>query len=145
MKELIVPLVAGLIGVIAMSLFMLLPAKLGLARVDVIRAVGAFISKKRETALVPGLIIHGLLGIVFGYIYYGFFHLSHLPMNALSGLFGGLVHGVVVMLFVGITVLEHHPMKRYQRRGPMTGFAQVLGHAVYGAIVGAILGFYNLS
>lgn len=145
MKESLVPLVAGLLGVIAMSLFMLLPAKLGLARVDVIRAAGAFITRKRETALVPGLIIHGITGIVFGYIYYWFFHLSHLPMNALSGLFGGLVHGVVVMLFVGITVLEHHPMKRYQRRGPMTGFAQVLGHAVYGAVVGAIFALFNLS
>ena len=145
MKESIVPFFAGLVGVIAMSLFMLLPARLGLARVDVIRAVGAFITRKRETAFVPGLIIHGMVGIAFGYIYYWFFHLSHLPLNALSGLFGGLVHGVVVMLFVGIAVLEHHPMKRYQRRGPMTGFAQVLGHAVYGAIVGAVFAMFNLS
>lgn len=145
MKENVVPFVAGLIGVITMSLFMLIPAKLGLARVDVIRAVGAFITRKRETAFVPGMILHVIMGIACGYAYYWFFHLSHLPMNALSGLFAGVVHGVVVMLFVGISVLEHHPMKRYQRRGPMTGFAQVIGHAIYGLVVGAILGFYNLS
>lgn len=140
MKELIVPLIAGVAGTLAMTLFMLLPARLGIARVDVIRAAGAWVTRNRETAFLPGMVIHFAVGIFFGYVYYWFFHLSHLPLDWSYGLFGGLVHGAIVMLIVGITVLEHHPMKRYQRRGPMTGFAQVLGHAVYGTVVGAVLG-----
>lgn len=140
MKEHLVPLLAGIAGTLAMTVFMLLPARLGIARVDVVRAAGAFVTKNRETAFVPGMVIHLGAGVLFAYVYYWFFHLSHLPLNALTGLFGGLVHGAVVMLIVGVAVLEHHPMKRYQRRGPMTGFAQVLGHAVYGTVVGAVLG-----
>ena len=42
------------------------------------------------------------------------------------------------MLFVSIAVLEHHPDKRYQRRGPLTGFAQLLGHILYGLVVGTV-------
>jgi hypothetical protein len=140
MKELFVPLIAGLLGTLAMSALLLLPARLGFARVDVIRAVGAYITRKRETAFLPGIIIHFALGIIFAYLYFWFFRLSHLPLNLLSGLFAGIVHGAVVMLIVTIGVLEHHPMKRYQRRGPMTALSQLLGHAIYGAVVGAVTG-----
>ena len=140
-KEFFVPPIAGLLGTLAMSALMLLPAKLGVGRVDVVRAVGAMITKNRETAFVPGIILHFVAGILFAYLYRGFFYISHIPPNVLSGLFTGGVHGVLVMLFVAIAVLEHHPMKRYQRRGPMTGFSQILGHAIYGAVIGLVFQF----
>ena len=47
------------------------------------------------------------------------------------------------MLFAVVAILEHHPDKRYQQRGPMTAFAQLLGHIIYGIIVGIIC--YNLA
>ena len=47
------------------------------------------------------------------------------------------------MLVVSIAILEHHPNQRYQRRGPMTGFAQLIGHILYGLVVGIVC--WNLA
>ena len=134
-----VPAIAGLLGTLAMSAFMLLPARLGYARVDVVRAVGSWITKNRDTAFGPGLVLHFVAGIIFAYIYYAIFSfIKGIPINALSGLFAGLVHGVIVMMYVVITVLEHHPNERYQRRGPMTGLMQLIGHGIFGLVFGLV-------
>ncbi len=135
----LVPALAGFLGTLAMSAFMLLPVKLGFERVDIIRAVGSYFTKDRETAFMPGLVLHFVAGIIFAYIYYAIFSfIRGIPINALSGLFAGLVHGVVVMLYVVIAVLEHHPNARYQKRGPMTGFIQLVGHGIFGLVFGLV-------
>ena len=86
------------------------------------------------------MILHFVAGVIFAYLYYAIFaYIKGIDLNWISGLFAGLVHGVLVMLFVAIAVLEHHPVKQYQRRGPMTGFLQVLGHGIYGLVVGAVI------
>ena len=136
-----VPALAGILGTIAYSVFMLLPRALGIARVDVVRAIGAFVTKNRETAFGPGLVIYFILGIIFSYVFYGFCaYIRGIPMNPLSGLFYGLVLGSVTMLYVVIAVLEHHPDKSYQRRGPMTGLMQLVGMGIFGLIVGWLCG-----
>ncbi len=138
MQSLFVPFLAGVLGAAAMSFLLLLPAWLGFPRVDLVRAMGSYITGDRERAFTPGLIIHFLVGIFFGYVYYWGFRFTLVPLTALHGLFAGTVHGTLIMLFVAIAILEHHPNQRYQRRGPMTGFAQLLGHLVYGLVVGAV-------
>lgn len=139
-----VPLLAGILGVIGCLGSMLLPRALGIARVDVLRASGEFITKRYETALVPGLILHLVRGIVLAYVYYAICAYLPLPMNALTGLFFGIVLGVVMMLFVGIAVVENHPDPRYRRRGVMTGIVQVIGNAIFGLVVGGLCGAWVL-
>ena len=137
----LVPVAAGILGVIACLGSMLLPRALGIARVDVVRATGEFVTKNHATAFVPGLIIHFVRGIIFAYVYYAFCaYLQAIPMNVLTGLFYGVILGTVMMLYVGIAVLEHHPDTRYQRRGPMTGLIQVVGNALFGLVVGWVCG-----
>ncbi len=139
----LVPALAGLLGTLAMSAFTLLPSKFGLPRVDIIRAVGSYVTKDRDSAFGPGLVIFFIAGVIFAYIYYAIFsYIRGIPINALSRLFAGLVHGAVVMLYTVIAVLEHHPNPRYQRRGPMTGLMQLIGHGIYGAVVGLVCGMY---
>ncbi len=123
-----------------MSLLQLLPVGLGRTRVDIIRATGAYLTHDRETAFVPGLVVHFLAGIFFAYCYYYSFVFmgGGFSLNAATGLFVGAVHGVVVMLVVAIAVLEHHPLDRYHDRSPMTALSQVLAHAVYGLTVGIV-------
>lgn len=139
MTILLSPLLGGLLGTLTMTFFLLLPTWLGLGHVDVVRAVGALITKKIHKAFLPGLIIHFLSGIIFAYIYYLLLSLSHIPFNALTGLLMGTLHGVVVMLLVSIIIMEHHPIAYYHTRGPMTGFAQLLAHMLYGLIVGIVM------
>ncbi|MFZ4115597.1 MAG: DUF6789 family protein [Chthoniobacterales bacterium] len=139
MKTLLSPLFGGLLGTTIMTFSLLLPKWLGFGQVDVIRAVGTLLTRKVHHSFVPGLILHFLSGIIFAYVYYFILSFSHIPFNALTGLLMGALHGVVVMLLVSITIMEHHPVAYYHTRGPMTGFAQLLAHMLYGVIVGAIV------
>ena len=138
MQGILVPVFAGVLGTAAMSFLLLLPAWLGLPRVDLVRAMGSYITGDRERAFAPGIVIHFLAGIFFGFVYYWGFRFTLVPLTPLHGMFAGAVHGTLIMLFDSIAVLEHHPNKRYQRRGPMTGFAQLLGHVIYGLVVGIV-------
>ena len=133
------PLFGGLLGTLIMTIALLLPNWLGFGRVDVIRAVGALVTRRAHGAFVPGLMLHLFSGIIFAYIYQLILSLSHIPLNAMTGLMMGSLHGAIVMLLVSIAIMEHHPISYYHTRGPMTGFAQLLAHMLYGVVVGTVV------
>ena len=138
MKATFVPFFAGLLGTAVMTLLLMMPHWLGFPRVDLIRAVGSYVTSNRETAFWPGMALNFLIGIICGYLYYWAFRFTGIPLTPLFGALAGVAHGVLAMLTAVIAILEHHPDKRYQQRGPMTAFAQLLGHIVYGVVVGAV-------
>ncbi|HEY5704232.1 MAG TPA: DUF6789 family protein [Terrimicrobiaceae bacterium] len=133
------PLIGGIVGTAAMSALLLLPRWLGVGKIDVIPAVGALITGKTEHAFSIGYIVHFTSGIIFAYIYWGLLLLMKLPVVWWAFGMAGFIHGIVVMLLVCITVMEHHPIARYHERGPMTGLAQLLAHILYGVVVGLIV------
>jgi hypothetical protein len=139
MKTYLAIFLGGIAGTAVLTLFLLLPSYLGWGRVEVFRAVGSLMTGKSEKAFSTGVFLHIALGILFAYVYAGFLSLSHLPFNALSGLFLGTLHGSVVMLLVGIVILEHHPVAAYHERGPAMGLAQLVAHMLYGVTVGAVV------
>ena len=130
-------LIGGLLGTAAMTVFLLLPRWMNWGHVDVIRAAGALVTRGHGNAFQVGFVVHLISGIAFAYIYLGIFSLMNLPLNVLTGLLAGAIHGVIVMLLVSITIMEHHPVAKYRHRGPMTGFMQLFAHAIYGIVVGA--------
>jgi Family of unknown function (DUF6789) len=133
------PLIGGIVGTAAMSVLLLFPRWLGVGKIDVIPAVGALITGKAENALPIGYIVHFASGIIFAYIYWGLLVLMKMPIVWWAFAMAGFIHGIVVMLLVCITVMEHHPIARYHERGPMTGLAQLFAHIVYGVVVGLIV------
>lgn len=135
----IAPLLGGLAGTLAMTLLLQIPKWIDIGNIDIIRAVGALVTRKQEKTFLPGLIIHFGAGIIFAYVYVLLLSLSHIPINPLTGLFLGAVHGAIIMLLVSIMILEHHPIAYYHERGPMTGFAQLLAHMIYGLVVGTVV------
>ncbi len=139
MPEYLIPLIAGIVGTVAMTIFLIVPRFMNVENVDIIRAVGALWTKREDNAWAPGFVIHFGSGIAFAYIYWFLFGLAGLPLNTGTGVLAGAVHGALVMLFTSIAVMEHHPIRKYQKRGPMTGFMQLLAHVLYGLIVGAIV------
>lgn len=139
MTQVILPFVAGLLGTVVMTVFLLLPRWMNIAHVDVVRAVGALITRRADGGYVPGLAVHLVSGVLFAYVYQAVLHFSHVPFTFASGLLLGGVHGVIVMLLVCITVMEHHPMAKYHRRGPMTGVMQLIAHLLYGGTVGLVM------
>ncbi|MBM3856387.1 MAG: hypothetical protein FJ390_00305 [Verrucomicrobia bacterium] len=137
----IAPLIGGFAGTLAMTLLLQIPKWIGLGNIDIVRAVGALATRKQEGAFFPGLVLHVSAGIIFAYAYVFILSFSHIPINPLTGLFLGAVHGAIIMLLVSIMILEHHPIASYHDRGPMTGFAQLLAHMVYGLVVGTVVQF----
>jgi hypothetical protein len=133
------PLIGGVVGTAAMTALLLFPRWLGIGKIDVIPAVGALITGKEEHAFSIGYIVHFTSGIIFAYIYWGILLLMKMPIVWWAFGMAGFIHGIVVMLLVSITIMEHHPIARYHERGPMTGLAQLLAHIVYGVVVGLIV------
>lgn len=133
------PFLGGLLGTVAMTVFLLFPRWLKLGNVDVIRAVGALVTGKVENAWQAGAVIHAVSGLFFAYVYAAVIVLSKLPVIWWTFAILGLLHGVIVMLLVCIMVMEHHPIGRYHDRGPMTGFMQLLAHGIYGVVVGIVV------
>lgn len=137
MALILATLLGGVLGTIAMTLFLLFPRWLNLGRVDVIRAVGTLVTKREDGAFGIGITMHLVSGIFWAFFYLGFMTLSRLPLNLMTGVVAGTVHGAIVMLLVCIAIMEHHPVRRFHERGPMTGVMQLLAHILYGAIVGS--------
>jgi hypothetical protein len=133
------PLIGGIVGTAAMTGLLLFPRWLGIGKIDVIPAVGALLTGKEEHAFSIGYIVHFTSGIIFAYIYWGILLLMKLPIVWWAFGMAGFIHGIVVMLLVCITIMEHHPIARYHERGPMTGLAQLFAHIVYGVVVGLIV------
>lgn len=122
-----------------MSAFLLLPRMLGLGKTDIFLAVGALITRKPDKAFSYGYMVHFVSGIVFAYIYWGLLVLLNLPVVWWTFGLAGFIHGIIVMLLVCIVIMEHHPIARFHERGPMTGLSQLLGHILYGVVVGLIV------
>lgn len=122
-----------------MTVVLLAPRWMNFAHVDVIRAVGALITKKTDRAFAPGLVVHVVSGILFAYVYQAVLTFAHVPFDFPAGLMLGGVHGVIVMLLVSIAVMEHHPIAKYHRRGPMTGVMQLIAHLFYGGTAGLVM------
>jgi len=141
----IAPLIAGIVGTFAMTLFLMLPRWLHRGKVDVIGAVGALITGKTEGAAGIGFAIHFLSGIVFAYVYYFSIKLSGFPLNWGIFTLAGAIHGVIAMLLVAIVIMEHHPIARFHDRGPMTGIMQLFAHIVYGAVIGLVIEFIGVA
>jgi hypothetical protein len=133
------PLIGGIVGTAAMTLFLLFPRWLGIGKMDVIPAIGALITGKAEKAFSIGFIVHFASGIIFAYVYWALLLLMKMPIVWWAFGLAGFLHGIVVMLLVSIAVMEHHPIARYHERGPMTGLAQLLAHILYGFVVGLIV------
>ena len=126
-------------GTAAMTAVLLFPRWLGIGKIDVIPAVGALITGKEDHAFSIGYIVHFASGIIFAYVYWGLLLLMKMPIVWWAFGLAGFLHGIIVMLLVCITIMEHHPIARYHERGPMTGLAQLLAHIVYGVVVGLIV------
>jgi hypothetical protein len=133
------PLIGGIVGTAAMTALLLFPRWLGIGKIDVIPAVGALITGKEDHAFSIGYIVHFASGIIFAYVYWAVLLLMKMPIVWWAFGMAGFIHGIIVMLLVCITIMEHHPIARYHERGPMTGLAQLLAHIVYGVVVGLIV------
>lgn len=141
---------AGFIATAAMSGALYAIHWRGLAEADMIRAIGSIVTRKEENAMLPGLILHFLSGIVFAFLYVIVW--SALPIEDFVfvayvslGLFTGFAHGLVVSFVLVVLVAEHHPVPRFQQAGVEVAVAHLAAHVIFGLLVGLVAGSLRVS
>lgn len=140
-------LVAGILGGLAMEWAMWLISRLGLAKGDMVLALGSLLTKSRENAYRVGLFVHATAAIVFALIY-TFLMLqlgyTHLPMSLMLGLGLGMLHGLLVSLMLVWVVADHHPLEEFKEADLLVGLTHFAGHVAYGGVVGVAVGLSPL-
>jgi len=137
----------GVVATLAMTALLYFIHGRGLANADMIRAVGSLITHSEENAFTPGVVIHGISGVVFAFVYIAIWSL--LPVASfqhywLLGLFTGAAHGLVVSFMLVATVAEKHPLERFRRAGLGVAVAHLAAHVVYGLVIGLLAGLIQI-
>lgn len=147
LKFLCTSLFAGILGGLAMELAMWLSSRLGLAKGDMILALGSLLTKTRENAYRVGLFVHVTAAMGFGLAYtllmltLGY---THLPTSLMLGLGLGVLHGLLVSLGLVWVVADHHPLAEFKDADLLVGLSHFAGHVAYGAVVGLAVGLSPL-
>ena len=147
METYVLTALVGIAGAIVMSALMYGIHYAGLAEADMIRAIGSIVTKSEDDALFLGSAIHLASGVIFAFVYVGFF--SIFPFEGvveffLFGFVGGAFHGLVVSFILVSVVAVRHPLERFRQAGFGVAVAHLIGHVVYGGVIGAAAGFYRL-
>jgi hypothetical protein len=144
---LIVALVAGLAGTAGMTGFMNALTKKRITNADMIRAIGSALTRNLESSLLVGALLHFISGTFFAIIYtlcFGLMGLTSLTTYMFVGLCMGFVHGFVLSFILIIVIAEHHPLPQFREPGFGTAVAHLVGHVLYGLIVGAVVGLSQI-
>ena len=138
---------AGFIATAAMSGALYAIHWRGIAEADMIRAIGSIVTRNEANAMLPGLILHFLSGIVFAFLYVIVW--SALPIEGILfvhyvalGVLTGFAHGLVVSFVLVVLVAEHHPVERFQQAGVGVALAHLAAHVVFGLLVGLVAGSF---
>lgn len=140
-------IVAGILGGLAMELAMWLISRAGLARGDMVLALGSLLTKSRENAYRVGIIVHATAAIGFGLVYtllmitLGY---TDMPLSLMLGLGVGTLHGILVSLMLVWVVADRHPLEEFKEADLLVGLSHFAGHVAYGAVVGVVVGLSPL-
>lgn len=146
-KYLATSLLAGLLGGLAMELAMWLISRAGLAKGDMILALGSLLTKTRENAYRTGLYVHVTAAMGFALVYtlllvtLGY---THLPSAMMIGLGVGALHGMIVSLMLVWIVADKHPLAEFKDADLLVGLSHFAGHVAYGGVVGLVVGLMPL-
>jgi len=119
----------------------------GLAKGNMIVALGGMVTKSRDSAFRVGLILHTLSAIGFAMVYAMlmlWLGATGMPNALKVGLGVGFLHGLIVSLSLVWVVAEGHPFEEYNEAGLAVGLSHLIGHVVYGGVVGLVVGISPL-
>ena len=140
---LLTALVAGVLGGLAMEGVLWLLGAAGWAKADMIVALGSLLTKSRDNAWRVGAVLHFISAIGFAVVYtmlmvtLGY---TGMPAAMMLGAGVGFGHGLLVSLALVWIVAEQHPLEEFNEAGLAIGLSHILGHVVFGGVVGFIVG-----
>jgi len=146
-NTIILTALAGVIGTAGMSLSLWGISRTGMANAAMIRAIGSMFTGSYEDSFGPGLVVHLIAGIIIAFIYVAL--ISLLAPRYLAGTIAyggmiGLAHGVAFGFLLVVAVAEHHPLEQFRRAGLEVAIAHLIGHVIYGVLVGAVVGLTGI-
>lgn len=127
-------IIAGLIGTVGMTILMFIAPMMGLPKMDIISMLGTMFTTNKSAATIIGVVIHFMMGAVFGIIYALLWSFGIGTSTWLWGLIFGAVHGLMVAFMMPL-VAKMHPREPEMAGGAMQVFGLVMGHMVFGLIV----------
>jgi hypothetical protein len=140
--------VRGLVGTAAMTVLMMMAPMMGMPKMDIPALLGSMFGAPGSKPL--GLLMHFMMGTIFGLIYAVLFTAVTGPSIILLGLFFGIVHWLIVGLMIGMMPMIHAGIKSGQVKAPgaymtqlggMMGFiGGLMGHVLFGLVVGLVYG-----
>lgn len=139
--------IAGVVGTGGMTFTMYLINKMGITNARMVIAIGSIITKTRENAIRVGLVMHFTAGTIFAILYTIFFSvygINNLWQFIAVGFGFGFIHGFVMSFILVIAVAEHHPLEEFRDAGFAVAVAHVVGHMVYGTLVGLVIGLSGI-
>jgi hypothetical protein len=69
---------------------------------------------------------------------------TEMPWSAVLGAGVGFLHGLIVSLGLVWVVAEQHPLQEFNEAGMAIGLSHIVGHVVYGGVVGLVVGISPL-
>ncbi len=139
---------SGLVGAFAMTEFMLKVSSAHSKRVDMLKALGSFFTRKSEGAQELGKKIHALSGLFFGILYFVTMYLIGgltFPYAIFLGIGFGFFHGLIMSYVLMFYASEKHPIKEYRDATLEEGLLHLVGHIIFGAVVGLMAAFFSLT
>ena len=147
LNYLLTSIAGGVLGGAAMLFAMWLMTRGGLAKGNMVVALGGLVTRSRDSALRVGLMLHTLSAVGFAMVYAMlmlWIGATAMPTALMVGVGAGFFHGLIVSLMLVWVVAEGHPFEEYSEAGLAVGLSHLLGHVVYGAVVGLVIGISPL-
>jgi uncharacterized membrane protein YagU involved in acid resistance len=138
---------AGVIGTAGMSIALWGISHTGIANAAMIRAIGSLFTRSYEDSFGLGLTVHFIVGIILAFIYIALISLFEPESLAGTIAYGGMIglaHGVAFGFLLVVAVAEHHPLEQFRKAGLEVAIAHLIGHVVYGVLVGAVVGLTGI-
>lgn len=139
---------SGLVGAFAMTEFMLIVSSSYSKRVDMVKALGSFFTSTSTGAEKLGRKIHALSGLFFGIFYFlGMYLIGALnfPYAIFLGIGFGFFHGLIMSYVLMFYASEKHPIKEYRDATLEEGLLHLVGHIIFGVVVGVMAAFFSLG
>jgi hypothetical protein len=139
---------SGLAGAFVMTEFMLIVSSSYSKRVDMVKALGSFFTHTSTRAEALGRKIHALSGLFFGILYFLGMHLMgalNFPYAIFLGIGFGFFHGLIMSYVLMFYASEKHPIKEYRDATLEEGLLHLVGHIIFGIVVGMMGAFFSLG
>lgn len=140
--------ISGLAGAFAMTEFMLKVSSTYSKRVDMVEALGSFFKRRSEGAQELGRKIHTISGIFFGVLYFVIMYVIgglNFPYAIFLGIGFGFFHGLTMSYVMMFYASEKHPIKKYRDATLEEGLLHLVGHIIFGIVVGLMAAFFSLG